>query len=120
MGITNLMGELAKQKYPGNHLWDYLRALKFIDILKQFGHKPTEYLKIIIRMEKYTSELGIVEDSEPDDTTKLDYFWRSFCLEGREWFDETDNNGDNEWTEMSRQAIAARMDCFYRNQVKEA
>ena len=101
-------------------MWEYLRSLKYNDILKRFGDTPTDYLKGIEKVEKDTLKLATVAGTEPTEVMRKDYFVRSFGKNDLKWFEEVDNNGKNDHSIMGCKEIAKCMNACMLSKVSKA
>ena len=75
--VTNFISKIAEQKTPVNVEWEYLRNLKYQDILKKRTHAPTKYLKQIEKLKKASNKHSTVTNTEPTDKVKDDHFLQS-------------------------------------------
>ena len=88
--------------------------------MEALGHSPTDYLREIKRVELWAESLPSITGTEPSEDVRKDIFFNLFEEEDQEWFEKTDNNGDNNRRTMSRLAVAKRMEANMTSRLSAA
>ena len=102
-------------------MWDHLRSLKYDKVLEEYGDDPVQYLRQKQVVEKLVrQELAIAEDTEPTEAMRKDSYWRSFKEADRQWVEDVDRGGENDYSSMTRLDIANRMKAHMAGRVKQA
>ena len=120
MTVVNFIGKIADQEYPGYYVWEYLRELKYDDILSRFQHKPSAFLRHIKKIEGMCEHLAMRDNTQPSDETVNLWYYQSFKEEHRDWLKDLDNFGNNDPLTMTREQMASRWDAHLSKQVSDA
>ena len=68
-------------------------------------------------MEGHCDHLAIVTGTVPTQEVIKELFFWAFNEGDRDWFNQMDNNGQNEWTEMERKEVNLWIDAHMTKQV---